>query len=133
MCSTIAASSPFVQRCSQSHSLTHSQRTDPSIQAEQRASSDPGDTKHKTGWHGSRQHGSSERKVSPPILRCLIKINRLRLHSLSSHWPQSYCKASSISWSCLSSPPRGACPDFLFPPVANKALSRESSTGSKLA
>ena len=84
----------------------------------------------------TRLAGTREfRKKSEPTHFAVSHQNQqARLHSLSSHWPQkSYCKASNISWSCLSSPPRGACPDFLFPPVANKALSRESSTGSKLA
>eukprot|EP00435_Cladocopium_sp_Y103_P027265 s1631_g6.t1 len=31
---------------------------------------------------------------------------------------KSYCKASSVSWECLSSRPRGVCPGFLLPPVA---------------
>ena len=56
-------------------SLTHSQRTDPSIQAEQGVSSDPGGTKRKTGWHDAVKRAMYMYK-GPVLVRFLPTVNQ---------------------------------------------------------
>ena len=65
-----------------SHSLIYSQRADPLIQTERPQTPAILSTKLAGIFHASP--GVSESKVNPPILRCLIKINRLRLDNLQT-------------------------------------------------